>query len=81
VLGAIGLILPWLLEIRPALTSLAASGLATIMVGATVVTILGGPVAAAAIPAVVGLLSAWVAYGRRPTASSSASEHEPAIVR
>jgi DoxX-like family len=64
--GAIGLILPWLLKIRPALTSLAASGLVIIMIGATVITLIGGPVATALIPLVVGLLLALVAYGRRP---------------
>jgi|SRR5262245_36066669 len=64
VLGAIGLILPWLLRIRPALTPLAAIGLVIIMIGATVITIIGGAVALALIPLVVGLLSASVAYGR-----------------
>jgi hypothetical protein len=65
VLGAIGLILPWLLKIRPALTPLAASGLVIIMIGATVITLIGiGPGVMALIPLVVGLLSALVAYGR-----------------
>ena len=57
VLGAIGLILPGLLRTRPGLTSLAAAGLVLIMSGATVLTL-------ALIPLVVGLLSAFVAYGR-----------------
>jgi hypothetical protein len=35
-LGAIGLIAPWALRIKPGLTPLAAAGLAVIMVGATV---------------------------------------------
>src|SRR5215217_2261552 len=39
VLGAIGLILPGLLRIRPGLTSLAAAGLVIIMIGATVLTL------------------------------------------
>jgi len=64
VLGAIGLILPGLLRIRPGLTPLAAAGLVIIMIGATVVTLTGGSVAMALIPLVVGLLSAFVAYGR-----------------
>ena len=64
VLGAIGLILPGLLRIRPGLTPLAAAGLVIIMIGATVVTLRGGSVAMALIPLVVGLLSAFVAYGR-----------------
>ena len=67
VLGAIGLILPGLLHIRPGLTPLAAAGLVIIMMGATVVTLAGGlGVGAALIPLVVGLLSAFVAYVRRP---------------
>jgi hypothetical protein len=64
VLGAIGLILPELLQIRPGLTPLAAAGLAIIMIGATVITMMGGDVATAPIPLVVGLLAAFVAYGR-----------------
>ena len=47
VLGPIGLILPWLMRIRPGLRSLAASGLVIVMTGATVVTLLGGQVAPA----------------------------------
>jgi hypothetical protein len=66
VLGAIGLILPGLLGIRPGLTPLAACGLVVIMIGATVVTLAGVGVATALIPLVVGLLSAFVAYGRTP---------------
>jgi hypothetical protein len=66
VLGAIGLILPGLLRIRPGLTPLAAAGLVIIMIGATVVTLVGAGVAPALIPLVVGLLLAFVAYGRRP---------------
>jgi hypothetical protein len=64
VLGAIGLILPGLLRIRPGLTPLAAAGLVIIMIGATVLTLAGGVVTLALIPLVVGLLSAFVAYGR-----------------
>jgi uncharacterized membrane protein YphA (DoxX/SURF4 family) len=65
VTGAIGLILPGLLRIRPGLTPLAAACLVIIMIGATVVTLLGGEIAAALFPLVVGLLCAAVAYGRR----------------
>jgi DoxX-like protein len=64
VLGAVGLILPSLLRIRPGLTPLAAGGLVIIMIGATVVTLMGGMIAPAAIPAVVGSLAGFVAYGR-----------------
>jgi uncharacterized membrane protein YphA (DoxX/SURF4 family) len=65
VAGALGLILPGLLRIRPVLILLAACGLLIEMIGATVVTLLGGNVAAALFPLVVGLLCAAVAYGRR----------------
>jgi DoxX-like family len=64
VLGALGLILPGLLRIRPGLTPLAAAGLVILMIGATVVTLAGGDVAPALIPALVGLLAAFVTYGR-----------------
>ena len=64
VLGAIGLILPGLLRIRPGLTPLAAAGLVIIMIGATVLTVASGEVATALIPLVVGLLAAFVAYAR-----------------
>ena len=76
VLGAIGLILPGLLGIRPGLTPLAASGLVVIMIGATVLTLVGGDVVSALIPLVVGLLSAFVAYGRWRLAPQS--ERRPA---
>jgi hypothetical protein len=66
VLGAIGLILPGLLGIRPGLTPLAAAGLVIIMIGATGLNLAGGDVVPALIPLVVGLLSAFVAYGRWP---------------
>ncbi len=64
VLGAMGLILPGLLRIRPGLTPLAATGLVIIMIGATVIGLMGGDVVMALIPLGVGLLSAFVAYGR-----------------
>ena len=66
ILGGLGLVLPWLLRIRPGLTSLAAVGLVIIMVGATVITLMMGNVPVALLPVVTGILAAWVAYGRRP---------------
>jgi uncharacterized membrane protein YphA (DoxX/SURF4 family) len=63
-LGALGLLLPGLFHTRPELTPLAAAGLAIIMVGATGITIVGGAIAPALIPVVVGLLATTVAYGR-----------------
>ena len=63
-LGALGLVLPGLLRIKQHLTVLAAIGLTIIMIGAVVITAMG-PGVGAAIPAVViGLLLAFVAYGR-----------------
>jgi len=64
VLGAIGLILPGLLRIRPWLTPLAAVGLVTIMTGATTITLSIGPAAPALVPFFVGMLCAFVANGR-----------------
>ncbi len=63
ILGALGLILPSLLRIRPGLTPLAAAGLVVIMIGATALSLTLGAVMAVA-PFVVGLLAAFVAYGR-----------------
>lgn len=63
ILGGLGLILPALLRIKPRLTPLAATGLAIITLGATVITIKGG-IAMAVVPFVVCLLSIFVAYGR-----------------
>jgi uncharacterized membrane protein YphA (DoxX/SURF4 family) len=64
VCGALGLVLPSLLRIRPELTPIAAAGLVIIMLGATVITIMGGSIAGALLPLVVGVLAATVVYGR-----------------
>ncbi len=73
---------PRLLHKRPELTLLAAAGLVIIMIGATVLTLAVGDVAMALIPLVVGLLSAFVAYGRwrlaphrGPTGSEGSRDH------
>ena len=79
VLGALGLILPGLLRLRPALTPLAAAGLVLIMIGATGLTLAGGAVAMALFPLVVGLLAAFVAYGRwrlTPHRGPTGSHHD-----
>ena len=65
ILGAIGLILPGLLGVGQRLTSLAALGLVVIMIGATVITLRTGLTGIALFSLVVGLLAAFVAYGRR----------------
>jgi uncharacterized membrane protein YphA (DoxX/SURF4 family) len=64
VLGAIGLILPGMLRIRTFLTPLAAAGLVIIMIGATVIVFRMMGAVQALTPAVVGVLAAFVAYGR-----------------
>ena len=64
VLGGLGLILPSLLRIKPLLTSWAALGLAIIMVGATVIGLMGPMKGAAVFTFVICLLCLFVAYGR-----------------
>lgn len=63
ILGGIGLIVPWATKIMPKLTPIAAAGLLMIMIGAVVVTL---PMGAknAVVPAIAGILCAFVAYGR-----------------
>lgn len=80
VLGAFGLILPGLLGIKRGLTPLAAAGLVVIMIGATALTAMGMggpgvPPIMALIPLVVGLLAAFVTYGRRYWASHEEHAH------
>lgn len=80
-LGGFGLILPAALRIRPGLTPLAAAGLVIIMIGATVITLLGREFGGAAISFVVGVLAVFVAYGRwrlAPIRGSSSSKLQPA---
>src|SRR6266542_4097990 len=64
-LGALGLILPGLLRIRLGLTPLAAAGLVIVMIGATAFNLAtGGDLMSTSITVLVGLLAAFVAYGR-----------------
>jgi hypothetical protein len=71
-LGAIGLILPTLLRIHPGLTPLAAAGLVIIMAGATLLgPLLMGDPSSALLPLVLGLLAAFVVYGRTQVAPVS----------
>ena len=80
ILGAIGLIVPALTKIRPALTPLAAAGLTIIMIGAVVSTVAIGPAAPAIFPLVVGLLTAFVAVARsRNLAAFAKIEHPEAV--
>lgn len=81
-LGGLGLILPAALRIRPGLTPLAAAGLVVIMIGAVIITLIGAQPGGAVISLVVGLLAAFVAYGRWRLApihsSSRRSKLQPA---
>ena len=70
-LGAIGLVVPGLVRIHQELTPLAAAGLVIIMAGATVITMMGGSVAPALVPFIVGVLAASIAYGRTRRAEPS----------
>jgi hypothetical protein len=81
VLGGFGVILPWLLRIRPGLTPLAAAGLIILMAGATVFTVLTGEIIMALFPLVVGLLAAFVAYGRWRLVTRPGSSNGSALVR
>jgi uncharacterized membrane protein YphA (DoxX/SURF4 family) len=63
-LGALGLILPGLLKIRPGLTVIAAVELIHIMVGATIVTLVTQDALSALMPVAVGAIAAFIAYGR-----------------
>ncbi len=73
VLGAIGMIAPGITGIKPGLTALGAAGLVVIMIGATVVNLVSGMPGFAILTAVLGGLSAFVAYGRRGTRESVAA--------
>ena len=63
-LGALGLVLPGATRNRTFLTPLAAAGLTIIMIGAVGVSVVAMGASAAALPAVVGIVTAWIAYGR-----------------
>ena len=69
VAGALGLILPGLLRIRPLLTPLAALGLVLDMIGATTYNLISGEIGAAVTTVVLGLICLLIAYGRRSWAA------------
>jgi uncharacterized membrane protein YphA (DoxX/SURF4 family) len=64
IVGAFGLVLPGFFGIRPGLTPLAALGLLCIMTGATLITFVAMGPAMAVGPFTVGVLVAFVFYGR-----------------
>ena len=76
VLGALGLVLPMLLKIKPGLTPLAAAGLVIIMIGATVTVAMTQPITYAIVPVVVGALAARVAYTRWPLLANRPSAEQ-----
>jgi uncharacterized membrane protein YphA (DoxX/SURF4 family) len=63
-LGGLGMVLPGLLKIKTGLTPLAAAGLVIIMIGAVVVSYQVMGMKGIPAPLIVGLLAAFVAYGR-----------------
>ena len=63
-LGGLGLLLPGLLKTRQYLTPLAALGLAIIMIGAVVFTLINGAIQIALVNVVILLLLLFVAYAR-----------------
>lgn len=64
VLGAVGLILPWALDIAPVLTPLAASGLVVVMVGAVLTHVRRKEQREIVPPLVLGALALLVAVVR-----------------
>jgi hypothetical protein len=79
ILGGLGLLLPSLLRIRTGLTPLAALGLVIIMLGAVGIGLKVGDLAGAAIPFVVAVLLAFVAYGRWRLAPLAGSAQPAAV--
>jgi uncharacterized membrane protein len=79
VLGGLGLVLPLALKIRPELTSLAAAGLTIIMVGAAGTTFAVGGGAMAVMPLLLGVVTALIAYNRRP-ANVGTRQQTPTLV-
>jgi hypothetical protein len=63
-LGGLGLLLPGLLRTKQYLTSLAAFGLAIIMIGAVVFTLINGHIPVALLNVVILLLLLFIAYAR-----------------
>jgi len=63
-LGGLGLVLPGLLKIKQFLTPLAALGLAIVMVGAVVFTVINGAIPVALVNLVIVLLLLFIAYAR-----------------
>ena len=76
---ALGLILPGLTGIRTGLTPLAALGLVMVTIGATVYQLAAGEPGNAVFAVVIGLLAAFVAYGRWRLAPLRSSDDRGAL--
>lgn len=81
-LGALGLCLPGLLRVQTRLVPLAAAGLVIIMAGATLLTpaLTGGQIAPALLPLALGVLAAFVAYGRSRLAPLPQAPRRPSRI-
>jgi hypothetical protein len=69
--GALGLILPSVTRVRPALTPIAAAGLTLIMLLATAFHVSRGEIQAVPVSVTLGALAAFVAWGRSKKARIS----------
>jgi hypothetical protein len=79
VMGAIGLIAPGLVHIRPGLTPLAAACLVLLTICAAVYQVMGHQPESAVFALGIGLLAAFVAYGRWRLAPLSGANDAPAV--
>ena len=79
ILGALGLVLPGVTHIRPGLTPLAALGLVLVTIGAAVYQVAAGQPGNAVFALVIGLIAAFVAYGRWRLAPLSAAPRHPRL--
>jgi hypothetical protein len=79
VLGGLGLILPGVTKVRPGLTPLAAGGLVLVTIGATAYQLAADAPGNAIFAAVLGLVVAFVGYGRWKLAPHQAATREPEL--
>jgi hypothetical protein len=77
--GALGLVLPGLFRIWPILTPLAGAGLTLICIGGTVYQLMAGEPGNAVFAIVLGLICAFVGYGRWQLAPHRQKPARPAL--
>jgi putative oxidoreductase len=80
VLGAAGLILPAALRIKPQLTTLAAAGVAIVMVLATAFHLLQGELAHAVAPIVMFIIALFIAWGRTKKAPIESKDRMTKVI-